>query len=344
MPRKLTTKEFIDSCKEIHGSKFGYEKVTEVTYYSMIEIYCKCCKEYFTQRAGDHKRGNGHMKCSSKKRGLTRRGVTLVKSKEFIVRLKERDAVRRFKETKKIKSKYKLYAFPEGYKYDRDKKVKVICKNCGKNLRDLPLKIHCTCAKNKGNTYKFILRAKQIHGSLYGYHRVRYINAHTKVEIYCRYCKQYFLTTPNNHLTGFKCNKCNLKEESSGRKFSRKGCEVVAEISKLSKLKFIHAMNGYEEVIKTRDKRYSVDGYNKRYKICIEYNGSKWHGNPRVFHPEEKILKIKAKDRYESTIKKRTRLTALGYTVITIWDTQWKKDKDKVLESVLKRINKLRGK
>lgn len=55
---------------------------------------------------------------------------------------------------------------------------------------------------------EFIQKAQKIHGNLYDYSKVNYINSRTRVCIICPIHGE-FLITPNNHLKGVGCSKCN---------------------------------------------------------------------------------------------------------------------------------------
>lgn len=57
-------------------------------------------------------------------------------------------------------------------------------------------------------TEEFIAKAKKVHGDEYDYSSALYINSHTKIKIGCPTHGE-FEATPNNHLTGYKCNKCS---------------------------------------------------------------------------------------------------------------------------------------
>lgn len=68
-------------------------------------------------------------------------------------------------------------------------------------------------------TEEFIKRAINIHGDRYGYSKVVYINARTKVCIICNKCHKEFWQLPSSHLSGKGC-KCNhqlLKEDILNR-------------------------------------------------------------------------------------------------------------------------------
>lgn len=60
---------------------------------------------------------------------------------------------------------------------------------------------------NKLTTEEFIEKAKKVHGKKYSYDEVEYLNSKTKVKIICTSHGE-FLQTPNCHLKGDGCNKC----------------------------------------------------------------------------------------------------------------------------------------
>ena len=64
----------------------------------------------------------------------------------------------------------------------------------------------------RSTTEEFIKKARKIHGNKYDYVKVEYVDNKTKVKIYCKRCNTYFYQTPNIHLRGGGCDKCNHKE------------------------------------------------------------------------------------------------------------------------------------
>ena len=64
------------------------------------------------------------------------------------------------------------------------------------------------CSKNYiPTTEEWIENAKNVHGNLYDYSEVVYIDAKVKVRIRCK-THGVFEQTPNNHLTGYGCIRC----------------------------------------------------------------------------------------------------------------------------------------
>lgn len=92
-------------------------------------------------------------------------------------------------------------------------KVKIVCRAHGVFLQwaDSHLRgVGCaTCAIEKAtsSTDEFVLKAKQIHGDLFDYSRVVYVNTQTRVIIGCRVHGE-FEQRPCNHLQGQGCMQC----------------------------------------------------------------------------------------------------------------------------------------
>ena len=64
----------------------------------------------------------------------------------------------------------------------------------------------------------FIQDAKRVHGELYGYLKVNYINSRTPVIIHCQ-AHGDFLQAPDNHLAGNICHACSGLKKKSTEKF-----------------------------------------------------------------------------------------------------------------------------
>lgn len=71
------------------------------------------------------------------------------------------------------------------------------------------------CAREKhrlelsSNNMEFIGTSVKIHGDDYKYTKVIYKNRHTKVCIICNKCGCEFYQTPQHHINGGRCSKCN---------------------------------------------------------------------------------------------------------------------------------------
>ena len=211
MAKKMTQQEFIERAKEIHGDKYDYSKVE---YKNSSTKVCIICPEHgeFWQVPNSHLNGNGCRKCKydeyKEKRSKT--------FEEFVNQAKE----------------------VHGDKYDYSKveyknnhtKVCIICPEHGefwqtpKNHLNSQGCMKCKLKEQgkrlKYTTEKFIEKAKQVHGDIYDYSKVNYVDSHTKV---CIICPEHgeFWQKPDNHLNGWGCKKCGLKISSEKRKLTK---------------------------------------------------------------------------------------------------------------------------
>lgn len=60
----------------------------------------------------------------------------------------------------------------------------------------------------RSSAKQFITKARAVHGNVYGYSKVKYVNAITKVDIVCK-THGVFSQTPDKHLGGTACPKCS---------------------------------------------------------------------------------------------------------------------------------------
>jgi very-short-patch-repair endonuclease len=116
-----------------------------------------------------------------------------------------------------------------GDKYDyskvvytgKDKKIIIICKKhydfeqcANSHLQGYGCK-KCATEKThllqKSNTSIFIEKSKKIHGEMYDYSQVVYVDAKSNVIIVCNGCKTKFFQKPNGHLYGYGCRTCANK-------------------------------------------------------------------------------------------------------------------------------------
>lgn len=61
----------------------------------------------------------------------------------------------------------------------------------------------------------FKAAATKIHGGLYVYDKVNYINNSTQVEIFCTKHQGYFWQIPNSHLSGIGCKQCGITRRAA---------------------------------------------------------------------------------------------------------------------------------
>lgn len=330
MPKKLTTEEFIEKARKVHGDKYDYSKVEYVNAFQKVYIICP---EHggFWQRPGEHLSGRGCRKCHFKNIGE----LLSISKEEFIKRAREVHGDKYIYEKVKYVNfsekvciicpehgefwqsprnhlngqncpicmgihKYTYEEFIEkakmlhGDKYDYSKvnfintytKVCIICpehgefwqtpKNHLKGAGCVKCGIINASKKRRSNTDEFIKRAKEIHGDEYDYSMVNYINNHTKVEIICHKHGSFFIT-PNCHLNGQKCPKCN---HSNGEL-------KIEEYLKNNNIKYEAQYSVKLQELMFSRNNLKVDFYLPEYNTFVEFNRIQHYKRIPYFHKSE---------------------------------------------------------
>ena len=112
--------------------------------------------------------------------------------------------------------------------------------------------------------------------------------------------------------------------------FSKSSIEWLEFIASQTNTKILHAVHGGEKAIVDEElgKTYYVDGFCEETRTVYELYGCVYHGcplcfdgtNDHPFHSERKMSDV-----YEATIERKERLRALGFTVKTIWEHDYRK-------------------
>lgn len=190
--RKLTTEEWINKARDKHGNRYDYTKVKYEGKSIKVVIICPVHGEFLQTPDAHANRGDQCPKC--------RLNSMTTSNEEFI---KHANKIHNYKFTYQ-KTNYTLAG----------NKVIVTCpihgdfnvranqhlsgQDCNKCLTEL----------KTSNTKEFIEKAKQIHGDLYKYHKVKYKTSVLKIEILCSRCTNFFKLRPADHLSGTGCPRC----------------------------------------------------------------------------------------------------------------------------------------
>ena len=191
--------KFIEEAKRIHGNKYDYSKVKYKGAHKKVRVICPTHGE-FEQEAIAHLRGQGCPKC-----GITKNTISRSKKlKDFI------DEANKIHECKYDYSKVKYI--------NACTKVCIICPihgefyiqpnhhleggECQKCVRERRIK------NMTSSNEEFITKAKEVHGDKYDYSKVEYERSNKKVCIICPIHGEFW-QTPNQHLQGRGCHKCN---------------------------------------------------------------------------------------------------------------------------------------
>jgi len=167
----------------------------------------------------------------------------------------------------------------------------------------------------KLTTTEFIEKAKSVHGDMYDYGKVNYITSNRKVIVVCK-SHGDFLIRANSHTSGCGCPLCGRE------KAKYTGNVSSLEYTWLNYLKVPDDHMHRQVYIEGK----LVDGFDPVKKIIYEFDGDFWHGNPKIYNKNDtnRVNKSKFGDLYSSTVEKKNFLKKKGYTVISIWESDWR--------------------
>lgn len=231
--RKLTTQEFINRARTVHGDRYGYAFSVYQSAHDKVSIHCP---EHgmFDQSPNQHIRGNCCPGCSGNKKHTVSSFIQKANS-------------------------------IHGDKYDYSKihyvntqtKLTIICPEHG--YFDQSPGHHldgCGCPecgsltiKNKlvSNKHSFIEKAKLVHSDLYDYSHVEYTGNKSKVVIVCSK-HGCFEQTPASHLSGYGCHDCGGTKKHTTQSFIEKSRKIHSHKYDYSKVVY---KNNSERVIIT---------------------------------------------------------------------------------------------
>lgn len=173
----------------------------------------------------------------------------------------------------------------------------------------------CKREKQFLTTEEFIKRAQEVHGDKYDYSRVEYKSARDYVNIICPR-HGVFRQRAYIHLNGSGCIKCvKASKRSKGEK------ELFEYINSIYSRKIIK--NSRNQL----DNQLELDIYLPELKLAFEYNGDYWH----KLHEDRNLG-------YHEN--KRNQCIERGITLIEIWESKWKKNKDQIKLLIQEEIKK----
>ena len=200
------------------------------------------------------------------------------------------------------------------WEYRNKNEKEIFQSNQGKNLIT---KICLECGKEynvnkyRENTSKFCSKK-----CFYKFHNVEKV---------CPTCGKNFIVPINESDKIYCSNNCVLITRDS--KFERDIKDILSEKYELKK-----------EKIKIKNRTLFPDiviGKN-----IIECYGDYWHCNPETYNETyyHKQINKTAKEIWEYDKKRINILKKEGYNIIIIWEKEWKKDKNKIIEKIIKNI------
>lgn len=259
MPKRMTTAEFIDKAKTVHGDKYDYSLVEYKKTGTKVTIICPEHGE-FHMTPNSHLVGQGCKKCGLRLRSANNTKTTA----QFIEEAKAVHGNR--------------------YSYERTEyvsalgKVVITCKEHGdfeqravSHLRGSGCSI-CAGVAPLGFT-RFTQRASDVHGNRYDYAGTRFSRVSDKIKVNCP-THGLFEVSAHNHLyDGTGCQKCMAAAHRSGIE-----AELLAD--------FPSAESNNRSVLDGKEIDILIDG-----RVGIEVNGRYWHtedkGKHKTYHVDK---------------------------------------------------------
>ena len=272
--KKLTTEQFIEKAKLIHGNKYDYSLVEYKSAHVKVKIICPN-HGVFEEQPSHHLKGHGCKKCA---------GTEKLTTEQFIEKAKLIHG---------DKYDYSLVDYKNA-----NTKVKIICPKHGvfkqspnvhlsKGGCDCPF---CSHRSFKLTTEEFIKKAKIAHGNNYDYSLTNYINGRTKVKIICPK-HGVFEQLPNDHYKK-GCPKCNSsKGEIKVRNFLKENGILFEEQKKFKDCK--------------NEKPLPFDFYLPEKNLLIEYDGEQHYFPKEIFGGEKGFTERKVNDKIKDEYAKK---------------------------------------
>lgn len=300
---------FIKNSKDIHENKsYDYSLVNYVNSITKVEIVCPV-HGTFLITPNSHLNGKGCKECGKNQYSKANR-LTV---EEFCTK-------------SNIIHKNK-FTYENVVYVNRQTKVIITCPTHG-NFEQTPGNhlsgrgcYKCSTVYSP-TTNEWITKAIAVHGDLYNYTNTVYTGDKNYVSITCKKHGE-FCQRPTNHLKGCGCSKCTVAHRYS--KMQKNWLCFMEKFFNV-KLQFENNDRNESEYLVPQTK-YHVDGYCKESNTIFEFYGDYWHGNPKKYNLND-VNKINNKtfgDLYKKTIERENELKALGYNIVSMWETDWNK-------------------
>ncbi|AWU98070.1 hypothetical protein [Azospirillum ramasamyi] len=229
MPRKLTTSEFIEKARSVHGRQYDYSRVDYVNSATDIIIVCPQHGE-FRQKPANHLAGYDCYACGRDKVSAARAAFAAETGRQFEAKARavhgdrydysgvvyagcQDNVVIRCNEHGDFHQTPNMHLRGDG------------CRRCGRRKTQ-----KVNEAKSKRAAASFVNKARLVHGDKYDYSQAVYRRSTEHVLIGCPR-HGAFNQTPNMHLHGNGCPRCGQERrdafqtataEKAGREFADK--------------------------------------------------------------------------------------------------------------------------
>lgn len=289
--RKCSTSEFIEKAQAVHGATYDYSMVVYKDASTAVDLICRT-HGVFSQAPSKHLSGQGCAQCA-----IDRQTQKQTQTAE--------ELLQRCVEAHNGKYTYEKADFA----LSRDKII-ITCPEHGDFQQAVNLHYQgqgCPkCANERirvgqrKSGIEFVMSAVEVHGNVYRYRLLDYVNSKTPVEIACGVHGSFY-QRPNDHLDGHGCPTC--------ARVTRGRSKSSSEFGALVKRYAPDAVFEYR-ISKSSGKRWRMDVYIPSKNLGFEFNGLRWHSTRFIEDP---------KHHYE-----RQRLAALnGTRLVFIHEDEW---------------------
>jgi hypothetical protein len=244
---KLTKEKFVEKASLVHKNKYNYSDSIYINSRSKLDINCPI-HGTFNIQANNHLNGQGCRKCAGNEKN----------TEKFI--------------EESIKIHNNKYDYSKVNYINSNTKIIILCPIHGE-FEQKPC-VHtsgsgcmkCGTDSKRNNLFTFIEKSKLIHGELYDYSLVNYLNNYTKVKIICKIHGE-FEQKPNIHLSGCGCTICFGTKTYDNQEFIEKAKLIHGElydyslvnyVNNYTKVKIICNKHGIFEQIPNSHLSYSV--------------------------------------------------------------------------------------
>lgn len=296
----MNSEEFIRKAKLYHQDKYDYSKSVYTNTRKKIIVICKEHGEFYILPY-NHIYGRGCKLCGIKYRKKKKN------LKDFIL------------DAKKVHGN--KYDYSNSIYISNMQNIEIIC-NIHGSFWQMPVNhlagsgcLQCGIEVSKKSRTKttlyFINKAVKIHGNRYDYSKSVYVKSYNFVEIICRK-HGTFWQRASDHLSGNNCPKCN-------NLISKPEDEYFKSLNNNNIIR--------NKVLYINGKKFVPDGYDIVTNTIYEFYGDYWHGNLDIYNGDNinknnnKTFKLL----HSETLDRERFLRENGFTVISIWENEWKK-------------------
>ena len=270
---KMTTEQFIEKAREIHGNKYDYSKVQYERHNIPVTIICPIHGE-FEQKPDVHLSGSNCPKCSKVYKPTTEEWIEKAK----IIH--------------DNKYNYSKVQYINAYT-----PITIICPEHGEFLQRPSNHLNGSgcpeCGKlniiekNSISKEEFIKKAIEIHGNKYDYSKVQYTNCRTLITIICPKHGE-FNQLPSDHLRGSGCPICNYSKKEI----------LIEKYLKENNINFIAQYKISIDQSINSSGIAKIDFYLPDYNLFIEYNGKQHYVPIEYFGGELRFEQQQKRDNY----------------------------------------------